>query len=326
MTTGTLGAVAYRLAHLLTTGEGGLGDPGRTRLDFDAPVEPRLLEPKPVPPEVWAVDGGQALVVDARCLQVVATRASRVCFRSGACVMEEEGTLRAHVLGGKESRAVLEEMDLHLPPDTVVDANLIRDRWEWDAVQRCIADAVPGALVMVDGDLEPDWRIAQGHVAGLVDDARRKGVKLAGVTKHSSLSRGGAPLLGQLEMEAGRILGDSARWWVPVARTRAGEDRDLALRVVAARLDPMARFCFRVDVPMGDDVEAGLGVMAAVSDDAAFPGYPYPLAVADRLAACPPWLRDELRALLDEYLAIAGVGYEVRERAFADRHRMMERA
>jgi len=66
--------------------------------------------------------------------------------------------------------------------------------------------------------------------------------------------------------------------------------------------------------------------MAAVSDDAAFPGYPYPLTVADRLAACPGWLREEAWMEIEEALDRAGVPLEVRERAFADRHRLMERA
>ncbi|MGH3578919.1 MAG: DNA double-strand break repair nuclease NurA, partial [Mycobacterium sp.] len=157
-------------------------------------------------------------------------------------------------------------------------------------------------------------------------------------TKHSSLSRGGAPLLGQLEIEAEQELGPLARWWARLACTRP-RDEDVAtpsvgvppgaqldLQVVAARLDPLARFAFRVDMPRGYDAEQVLGAICAVSDDAAFPGYPYPLAVADRLASCPPWLRHEVRVVLDEHLDRAGVSYETRERAFADRHRMMERA
>ena len=69
-----------------------------------------------------------------------------------------------------------------------------------------------------------------------------------------------------------------------------------------------------------------LGRIAAISDDAGFPGYPYPLTVADRLAACPSWLRQEVRMQLDSLFDEAGVPLDVRERAFADRHNLMERA
>jgi hypothetical protein len=96
--------------------------------------------------------------------------------------------------------------------------------------------------------------------------------------------------------------------------------------VMVARMDPDAPFSFRVDLPIGIDPEATLGAIAAVCDDAAFPGYPYPLTVADRLAACPSWVRDEVRSRLEDGFDVAHVPLDVRERAFADRHRMMERA
>jgi hypothetical protein len=69
-----------------------------------------------------------------------------------------------------------------------------------------------------------------------------------------------------------------------------------------------------------------LSSLSALCDDAAFPGYPYPLSVADRLAACPPWVREDLWAQISESLERAGVDAEVLERAFADRHRLMERS
>ena len=54
-----------------------------------------------------------------------------------------------------------------------------------------------------------------------------------------------------------------------------------------------------------------LGALSALSDDAAFPGYPYPLAAVDRLAACPGWLRADIRNQLDELLERAGVPFDV---------------
>jgi hypothetical protein len=335
---GTIEAAAARLATLLTTGGGGPADPGEPSLDIEPVIRPRPLPKGAVPSDVWAVDGGQAVVADARCLQVVVTRTSRVRFRAGVCEQQDAEPLRAYLLGGAESRAALAQLGLPLPPHTAVDANLVRDRWEWDAVERCVDEADDGALVLVDGDLWPDWRIPSDHVGALLERARQHGVLVVGVTKHSSLSRGGAPLLGQLEAEADEALGPGARWWAPVARSRPAEDSSqpdvapeqptspLAVQVVAARLDPAARFSFRIDLPAGTSPESALAALAAVSDDAAFPGYPYPLAVADGLAACPHWVRQEAWLALDEHLHDAGVGLEVRERAFADRHRLMERA
>lgn len=327
--TDSLGTAADRLAFLLTGGGNALRDPAGSDLEFESEFRLQALSPSAGPvPDVWAVDGGQALVADARCLQVVVVRAARVCFRGGACVVEDEGELSAWLLGGAEGRAAAADLGMGISPDAVVDLNLLRDRGEWSAVAACVEEAVPGSIVLVDGDLQPDWRIPSSYLSGLLVRAAERSVVLAGVTKRSSLSRGGAPLLGQLEAEGEAAFGPRARWWVPIARTRP--DVGPGLAVVAARLDPDARFAFRIDVPgnladIGVSPEAVLGVLAALSDDAAFPGYPYPLTVADRLAACPGWVRSETRRSLDDHLDRAGVPLDVRERAFADRHDLMER-
>ena len=320
----TLEAVAGRLADLLTVGGGVLDDPTGVGLEFEGDVRLRALGRRPAPADVWAVDGGQALVADARCVQLLVTRASRVRFRAGECVIEDEGELRAHLLGGGLGKAARESLGLDLGPDATVDANLLRDRWEWDAVERSVEEADGGAVVLVDGDLQPDWRIPSSYLAAILARARQRGVTLAGVTKRSSLARGGAPLLGQLEVEGAAALGPRALWWAPVARTRP--DVGYGLQVVVARLDHDARFAFRVDLPADADAEAVLGALSSLCDDAAFPGYPYPLTVADRLAACPAWVRHDLWLRVDECFDAAGVALDVRERAFADRHDLMERA
>jgi hypothetical protein len=315
-----LQSAADRLASLLTGGGGGLADPGGGHLEFDTEIRLRPLHRAGMAPaEVWAVDGGQAVVADARCLQLVVARAARTCFRHGACEVEDEGELRAFLLGGQENQAVAAGLGLGIAEDATVDLNLLRDHEEWVAVDRSVREASEGAMVLVDGDLETDWRVPPSWMTDLLARAAEKGVVLAAVTKRSSLSRGGAPLLGALEMDAARDLGPRAMWWAPVARSRAGA------RVVAARLDADAPYAFRVDLFPGADPEQTLSALATVCDDAGFPGYPYPLTVADRLAACPPWLRQDAWFELDELLDRAGVPAEVRERAFADRHDLMER-
>ncbi|HEX3623216.1 MAG TPA: DNA double-strand break repair nuclease NurA [Acidimicrobiales bacterium] len=316
----SLESAAGRLAVLLTGGGTGLADPAGSRLEFDDEVRLQPLVRSPAPPgDVWAVDGGQAVVADARCLQLVVARAARVRFRDGACDVEDEGELRAWLLGGDEDASVAAGLGLGVKPDAAVDLNLLRDVEEWRAIDRCVGEAAPGALVLVDGDLEPDWRVAPWWLAELFGRAAACGVTVAAVTKRSSLSKGGAPLLGALEVEGATTFGARALWWAPVARSRAGA------RVVVARLDPDARFAFRVDLSPGTDPEPALAGLAALCDDASFPGYPYPLSVADRLAACPPWLRLDTWFEVEELLDRAGVEADVRERAFADRHDLMER-
>ncbi|HEY3810040.1 MAG TPA: DNA double-strand break repair nuclease NurA [Acidimicrobiales bacterium] len=325
----TIGDTASRLATLLTAGGDRLRDPTRSDLVFEPVLDVRPLVQAAAPADVWAVDGGQSLVADARCLQVYVTRAARVRWQDDRSVMEDEGTLRAWLLGLGEERAALTRSGAPVAADATVDVNLLREWDEWSTVAACVAGCDPGGVVLVDGDLQPDWRIGSGWLGALLESASARGVTLVGVTKHSSLSRGGAPLLGQLEQHAASSLGPRACWWVPVARTRP--DVGPGLQVVVARLDPDARFAFRVDLPgdlgsASDSVPAVLGALSALSDDAAFPGYPYPLSIADRLAACPGWVRDEVWDQIQRRLDEAGVGLEVQERAFTDRHRLMERS
>jgi hypothetical protein len=320
----TIEDTAARLAVLLTAGGGGLTDPRGSGLLFEPTIELRPLTRTQAPADVWAVDGGQAIVADARCLQVAVTRASRVRWQRGACTLEEEGELRPHLLGCGEERLTVASLAMPVRADSSVDIGLLRDWGEWEAVARCVEEADPGGMVLVDGDLVPDWRVPSSWVAALMDRALARQLLLAGITKHSSLARGGAPLLGLMEREAEAALGPRTMWWARVATTRP--DIAPGLQVLAARLDPDARFAFRIDLPADADAEVALGAMAALADDAAFPGYPYPLTVADRLAACPGWLRADVWAQLEDAFDRADVPLDVRERAFTDRHRMMERS
>lgn len=325
----SLELTADRLAALLMGPGDALLDQGRHDLEFERQLVARPLERGSAPPDVWAIDGGQGTALDARCLQVVVTRAARVRYAGGACALEEEGPLNVSLVGGGQTRAAVAALDLGVAPDAGLEGviNLLRDGAEWQAVRRSVEECAPDGIVLVDGDLQPDWRVPSTFVAGVLAEARARQVTLVGVTKHSSLSRGGAPLMGMLELDAAGRLGPDAMWWAPVAHTRP----DLAvdgggLQVVAARLDPQAPFAFRVDLPADVDAEPALRRLSALCDDAAFPGYPYPLTVADRLAACPRWLCDDVRSLIEERFDLVGVPLEVRERSFADRHRLMERS
>ena len=205
-----------------------------------------------------------------------------------------------------------------------MDVNLLRDWAEWRRCPSACRPADPGGMVLVDGDLQPDWRIPSSWLADLLARAARSGRDAGRGDQALVAVLGRAPLLGQLERQAEAALGARARWWAPVARTRP--DVTPGIQVVVARLDPDARFSFRVDLP-GRCRRPGplLGALCDLADDAAFPGYPYPLSVADRLAACAGWVRDEVWDQIQAGLDRAGVPLDVQERAFADRHRLMER-
>lgn len=315
---------AERLATLLLSGGDALAASSRSDLIFVDDLAINHLYAGSPPPETWAVDGGQVLVADARCFQIYATRAAAVRWANGAAMLEEEEEVRIHLFGAGGEAEALMALGAPLAEHSSVDVNLAREWGEWEKIAACVAACEPGGLVLVDGDLQPDWRLPPRWIAGLLEIAVERGVGLAGVTKHSSLTRGGAPLLGWLEREAEVVAGAHTRWWSQVATT--SPETGPGLDVVVARLDPDARFAFRIDLPGGYDIPDILGQIAALADDAAFPGYPYPLSVADRAAACGSWMRAELWDRLEAHFDRLGVPAEVRDRAFSDRHRLMERS
>ena len=257
-----LADVADRLAAVLR-GDGdnslvveadGTGD-----LVIDGDLVPRPLVVAATPPTaVWAIDGGQALVRDARCLQVYVVRSGRCRYENRVCTLEEAGDIRAHLVGVGQRAMELARLDggLGLGIDCALDVNLLRERAEWDALERTLLEAQTGELVLVDGDLRPDPRIPPGWFADLLDAATERGIVVVGVTKHTSLSRGNAPLLGQLERDADASLGPRVRWWAPVGHSSGR--RGALFNVVAAKLDPDAPYSFRVDVSAGADPQVAL--------------------------------------------------------------------
>jgi hypothetical protein len=86
-------------------------------------------------------------------------------------------------------------------------------------IERTIQQAATGALVLVDGDLRPDPRLPVAWVTELLAAATARGITVVGVTKHTSMSRGGAPLIGQLEAEAVVTVGHRARWWARIGHS-----------------------------------------------------------------------------------------------------------
>ena len=62
----TVAEAAQRLAELLSGAGNELSDPTGSDLDFFPEVHIEPLVPQEAPVDCWAVDGGQALVADAR--------------------------------------------------------------------------------------------------------------------------------------------------------------------------------------------------------------------------------------------------------------------
>jgi hypothetical protein len=204
--------------------------------------------------------------------------------------------------------------------------DFLRECEEWEEVQRTIREASPGDLVLVDGSLHGGPFVPADFIRRIHDQAVDRGVLLAGVVKASTLFWGrNAPLVGLVKRRGDRELGRSA--WAARISTDPAFQRLYVGEIFVAHLAATATHAFRVDVARGagDPLEV-LGRLAGCSDDAAFVGYPYPLARAHRAARVSGYAVADLRREFRGALGLRGMQEEDIETLFQDFHEVLNRS
>ncbi len=233
-----------------------------------------------------AIDGGSATVLDCGSFVVGA-------ISVGSAVSDSDGRWRASsqtkLVGASHAdrngvyanlfrEAVgTEPKDFPRSLDSLIGR--ARNLAELQEAAKVVSSSPEGALVMLDGALWAGLAEFAPLIDRLVGEALARGVCLAGVSKRSMLYHGHRPLVPYLARLGRNALGDSL-WAYPVALADYG-GRTFGATYVA-HLHPRARFAFRVDVnPLpgaaADDIVA---MLASLSDDPGYLGYPYPLARA----------------------------------------------
>lgn len=244
------------------------------RLPPFAPLPPQA------PPHIIAVDGSHAVLVDNGSVWVVAHRAAALAWPGPAfppqpIVTAATPTQAAELLG--EPAASAEAF-----------AQALRERAEAAALLGAIRGAPAGTLVLADGALRGLPPDAQRDADAARAEAQRRGVTLIGVSKRSGLERDGVPLVAGLQ-----AAGPSGIW---VATVGDG--------IHVARLHAASPFAFRIDAASPADV----GFLVPSSRDAAYVGYPYPLAKVHNLVAFTAGEVAELKAGLERELRRHGAG------------------
>jgi hypothetical protein len=312
-------------------GQLGLGDemvvqghPDGFALESLSPIDPGT---------VWAVDGGSTVLADGRSFQVAAYRGARVRFRAGMTDVVESPPLEVRALSQEEvegmARRTLAELCGGEPeriPDLPRPVDGLREWAEWAEVLRTIREAEPGDLVLVDGSLHGGPLVPPQVVRAAHEDAMARGVSLAGVVKASTLFWGrNAPLVGLLKRRGDRELG--AIPWHARISTDPRFGRLYIGDVFVAHLAPTGAHAFRVDVARGErPAEEVLARLAGCSNDAAFVGYPYPLARAHRAARVSGYAVADLRLAFRGSLSRLGMGEDDIETLFQDFHEVLNRS
>ena len=285
------------------------------------------------PGTVWAVDGGSCVLADGRSFQVAATRAARVRFSAGVTDLVEAPPLAVQAVSQDEMRGLyrgtLERMQCAIPdemPEGLRPVDFLRECAEWQETRRTVAEAAPGDLVLVDGSLHGGPFVPAEFVRRVHGEAVNRGVHLAGVVKASTLFWGrNAPLVGLLKRRGDRQLGRVP--WAARISTDPRFGRLYLGDIFVAHLAPTATHAFRVDVARGT-ASAGdiLARLTGCAGDAAFVGYPYPLARAHRAARVSGYAVADLRRAFRGELSRQGMAEEDVETLFQDFHEVLNRS
>jgi hypothetical protein len=272
------------------------------------------------------------VVADGRSFQVAAFRAARVRFAGGATVEVERPPLVVRAVSPEEmdrlARIALTELCGAEPerlPELPRPVDALREWAEWAAVARTVAEASGGDLVLVDGSLHGGPLVPQVVVQRVHADAVARGVSLAGVVKASTLYWGrNAPLVTLLKRRGDREVGPS-RWAARIS-TDPVFGRLYVGDIFVAHLSPAAPHAFRVDVARGAGEPAEvLGRLAALADDPAFVGYPYPLARAHQAARVTGYDVVDVRRSFRDALSRRGMAQDDIELLFQDFHEVLNR-
>jgi hypothetical protein len=295
---------------------------------------------------VAAVDGGSACLLNGRSFWLVAYRAGTVWHRDRDTFAADVDPLVLRALTQTDAKAAyaeaLAEAGVRRERELadlggVVD--VLRELAEWRRATEAVAAARPGDLVLVDGSLHPGAFLPGSLVGPIHQLALDRGVDLVGVTKASKLRWGRyAPLVLRVRRRAERELGPDTRWYLRVTpegtvepprgstvdRDEDGEaagDDTWRSEVYVARLARAGAYAFRVDAVRGQRPPRELfAVLAGLSDDPAFLGYPYPLARAHQVVSLPGHLLADLRRDLREAFLREGLSEDDVDLVMRDFH------
>jgi hypothetical protein len=275
-----------------------------------------------------AVDGGSACLLNGRSFWLVAYRAGTIWHRDRETFRQDVDPLVLRTLTQTDAKAayaeamaaagVRREREL---ADLGGVVDVLRELAEWDRARRAVEAAEPGDLVLVDGSLHPGAFLHRDLVGPIHQLALDRGVDLVGVTKQSKLRWGRyAPLVLRVRRRAERELGADRRWYLRVTAADQAED-GWRSEVYVARLARRGASAFRVDAVRGRRGPQELfALLAGLSDDPAFLGYPYPLARVHQAVSLPGHLLADLRRDLREAFLREGLSEDDVDLVMRDFH------
>jgi NurA domain len=259
------------------------------------PFKPAFEALSPAEPGVVvAVDGSHAVLVDSGAAWVVAVSAGAARWQARPPVVEPEIVAS----GPGEAQGLLDErfarMGLEPPKARSAEAfaESLRGLAELETTLGVLGGMARGDLLLVDGALHGLPPAATAGIDLMFQEAEKRGVTIVGVAKRSGLELAGVSLVPAIFAEGSRRL-PGQTWSCPVP----GSSGTFVVRLHAA-----APNAFRVDAVS----HAELGRLLPLCRDAAYTGYPYPLAVVHNAVALTASRVADLRGQLETRLRTNG--------------------
>jgi len=185
---------------------------------------------------------------------------------------------------------------------------------EWSLSRHLINEELEEGDVLVrDGTLQTVVTNESKYANRAYSAAMKKGVVFTGLSKTSSLfTTTGYPLLSSIDKLAeGTPLKDGSWYYHPIVKITHPDHR---AEMFAVRLHDISEYVFRFEILRDQfrdlsskEIESVIGALAVNARDIGFPGYPYGLVEADRLARITGHERDSHEVQFMSASASAGI-------------------
>ncbi|RXE55070.1 hypothetical protein ABH15_12585 [Methanoculleus taiwanensis] len=293
---------------------------------------------------VCAVDGSNALLLDAGSFSAAVVRASASSYRGG--VRHGRATTPMHLVAvhpdgcNDEFEALFSDCFASSPKallyhdDPLQNAAVMRDTLEYWVALEMAGTLDAGDLILIDGTLRVSHASHDEILVRLMNLCNLRGILLAAVTKRTSLTWGGGyPIVPAAEGLA-KKYGVPEPWFVRVSGLEAILDRQQSRPwkqrgdQYIARLHHRSQRAFKVELPRYDSCETVATVfsgLAAYADDGRITGYPYPLLDAHLTTKIGKDAVDQIRQDLMRGMAEQGMSHREYVRLFGDYHDEFDR-
>mgnify|MGYP006910664237 CR=1 FL=1 len=185
---------------------------------------------------------------------------------------------------------------------------------EWDLARHLINEELEeGDILVRDGTLQTIITNESKYAKRVYRAAIKKGVVFTGLSKASSLfTTTGYPLLSSInELAESTPLKDGSWYYHPVVKITHPDHR---AEMFAVKLHDISEYVFRFEIlrdqfqeMSSKEVESVIGALAVNACDIGFPGYPYGLVEADRLARVTSHERNSQEVQFMSASASAGI-------------------